>query len=47
MPVSPAPGERERITAAMTRILSGGPEHSNGALTILALAQEAGVPPTP
>jgi AcrR family transcriptional regulator len=42
--VSSAPDERERITAAMTRILSGCPEHSNGALTILALAQEAGVP---
>jgi septal ring factor EnvC (AmiA/AmiB activator) len=42
--VSPAPDERERITAAMARTLSGCPEHSNGALTILALAQEAGVP---
>ena len=42
--MSPAPDERDRITAAMTRILSGCPEHSNGALTILALAQEAGVP---
>lgn len=42
--MSPAPDERERITAAMTRILSGCPEHSNGALTIVALAQEAGVP---
>lgn len=42
--MSPAPDERDRINAAMARILSGCPEHSNGALTILALAQEAGVP---
>jgi hypothetical protein len=42
--VTPAPDERERITAAMTRILSGCPEHSNGALSVVALAQEAGVP---
>lgn len=42
--MSPAPDERERITAAMTRILSGCSEHSSGALTIVALAQEAGVP---
>lgn len=28
----------------MDRILAGHPEHSNGALTIVALAQEAGVP---
>ncbi|MQS16295.1 hypothetical protein F7Q99_29785 [Streptomyces kaniharaensis] len=28
----------------MERILTGAPEHSNGALTIVALAQEAGVP---
>lgn len=42
--MSPAPDERERITAAMMRILSGCPERSNGALTIVALAQEAGVP---
>lgn len=42
--MSPAPDKRERITAAMTRILSGCPAHSNGALTIVALAQEAGVP---
>ncbi|MER7848367.1 hypothetical protein ABTZ03_31025 [Kitasatospora sp. NPDC096077] len=28
----------------MDRILTGIPEHSNGALTIVALAQEAGVP---
>jgi hypothetical protein len=42
--MSPAPDERERIRAAMDRILSGTPEHSNGALTIVALAVEAGVP---
>jgi hypothetical protein len=42
--MSPAPDERERIRAAMDRILSGRPEHSNGALTIVALAAEAQVP---
>jgi hypothetical protein len=42
--VSPAPDERDHIRAAMDRILSGHPEHSNGALTIVALAAEAGVP---
>lgn len=42
--MSPAPDERQRIRAAMNRILSGTPEHSNGALTIVALAVEAGVP---
>ncbi|WP_186782470.1 hypothetical protein [Streptomyces sp. CBG9] len=42
--MSPAPDERERIRAAMDRILSGKPEHSNGALTIVALAAEAQVP---
>ncbi|MFF5522874.1 hypothetical protein [Streptomyces coeruleorubidus] len=42
--MSPAPVERERIRAAMDRILSGRPEHSNGALTIVALAAEAQVP---
>jgi hypothetical protein len=35
---------RERIRTAMERILAGTPEHSTGALTIVALAQEAGVP---
>ncbi len=38
------PGERERIRAAMDRILAGTPERSNGALTVVALALEAGVP---
>ncbi|WP_405801105.1 hypothetical protein OG291_08845 [Streptomyces halstedii] len=42
--MSPAPDERDRIKAAMDRILNGAAEHSNGALTIVALAQEAHVP---
>ncbi|MCX4659111.1 hypothetical protein [Streptomyces uncialis] len=42
--MSPAPDERDRIRAAMDRILADTPEHSNGALTIVALAQEAQVP---
>jgi len=37
-------GERERIRAAMDRILAGTPERSNGALTVVALAIEADVP---
>jgi hypothetical protein len=36
--------ERDRIRAAMERILAGTPERSNGALTIVALAQEGDVP---
>jgi hypothetical protein len=36
--------ERDRIRAAMDRILAGTPQHSNGALTVVALAQEAQVP---
>ncbi|MGX1975851.1 hypothetical protein [Streptomyces kronopolitis] len=43
-PVTPALDERKRIRAAMDRILAGTPERSNGALTIVALATEAGVP---
>ena len=39
-----APDERDRIRAAMDRILAGTPERSNGALTTVALAIEAGVP---
>jgi len=39
--MSPAPDEREHIRAAMDRILSGKPEHSNGALTIVALPASA------
>ncbi|GAA3683828.1 hypothetical protein GCM10022224_055520 [Nonomuraea antimicrobica] len=42
--MSPAPDERERIRAAMDRILTGTPQNSNGALTIVALAREADVP---
>ena len=38
------PDERARIGAAMDRILAGAPERSNGALTVVALAIEAGVP---
>ncbi|MCY1655596.1 hypothetical protein OVA20_00195 [Streptomyces sp. SL294] len=42
--MTPAIDERDRIRAAMGRILSGSPVHSNGALTVVALAMEAGVP---
>jgi chromosome segregation ATPase len=42
--MNPAPDERDRIRAAMDRILTGTPERSNGALTVVALATEAGVP---
>ncbi|MER5548588.1 hypothetical protein ABT072_40665 [Streptomyces sp. NPDC002589] len=42
--MTPALDERDRIRAAMDRILAGTPERSNGALTIVALATEAGVP---
>jgi hypothetical protein len=42
--VTPALDERDRIRAAMNRILAGTPERSNGALTIVALAMEADVP---
>ena len=42
--MSPAPDERDRIRAAMNRILADIPQHSNGALTIVALAAEAQVP---
>ncbi|MDT7847371.1 hypothetical protein [Streptomyces justiciae] len=42
--MTPALDERNRIRAAMERILTGVPEHSNGALTIVALAAEAQVP---
>ena len=40
------PDERARIGAAMDRILAGTPERSDGALTVVALATEAGVPRT-
>lgn len=39
-----APDERDSIQTAMDRILGGRPEHSNGALTIVALAAETQVP---
>jgi hypothetical protein len=42
--MSPAPDEREQIRAAMGRILGGTPQLSNGAMTIVALSIEAGVP---
>lgn len=42
--MTPTLDERARIRAAMDRILAGTPQHSNGALTIVALAQEAQVP---
>jgi hypothetical protein len=42
--MTPAPDERGRIRAAMDRILADAPERSNGALTIVAVALEAGVP---
>jgi multidrug resistance efflux pump len=42
--MSAEPGERERIRAAMDRILTGTTLHSNGALTIVALALEAQAP---
>jgi len=41
---TPAPDERDRIRAAMDRILADAPERSNGALTVVALAIEADVP---
>ncbi|MEW1577216.1 hypothetical protein AB0407_03875 [Streptomyces microflavus] len=42
--MTPALDERDRIKTAMDRILGGTAQASNGALTIVALAQEAGVP---
>ncbi|GAA3311024.1 hypothetical protein [Streptomyces cinereospinus] len=42
--MSPVADERDRIRAAMDRILRGTPERSNGALTIVSLAVEADVP---
>ncbi|MER6126863.1 hypothetical protein ABT173_30580 [Streptomyces sp. NPDC001795] len=35
--------ERSRIRAAMDRLLAGQPTRSNGSLTVVALAAEAGV----
>ena len=34
--MSPAADERDRIRAAMRRILDGVPQRSNGALTVVA-----------
>lgn len=42
--MTPTFDERKRIHAAMDRILAGTPQSSSGALTIVALAQKAGVP---
>lgn len=42
--MAPAPDERDNIRSAIERILAGEPIRSNGALTIVALAQEADVP---
>jgi septal ring factor EnvC (AmiA/AmiB activator) len=42
--MSASPDERARIREAMQRILDGTARSSTGALTIVALAQEAGVP---
>jgi septal ring factor EnvC (AmiA/AmiB activator) len=42
--MTPEPDERAQVRAAMDRILAGTPERSNGALTVVALALEAGVP---
>jgi septal ring factor EnvC (AmiA/AmiB activator) len=42
--LTPAADERDRIRAAMQRILDGVPQRSNGALTVVALALEADVP---
>ncbi|MFH9355012.1 hypothetical protein [Kitasatospora sp. NPDC017646] len=42
--MTPPPDERQRILDAIERILGGTPRHSNGALTVVALAAEAQVP---
>lgn len=42
--MSPAPDERDRIRCAMDRILAEAPEHSNAALTIVALSVKTHVP---
>jgi len=42
--MSATPDERARIREAMQRIFDGTAHSSTGALTIVALAQEAGVP---
>ena len=42
--MSPAPDERERIRGGIDRLLNDQAKFSNGALTIVALAQEAHIP---
>jgi hypothetical protein len=42
--MSPVRDERDRIRAAMDRVLAGTPQNSDGALTVVALAHEASVP---
>lgn len=42
--MSPTPDERERIRAGIHRLLNEEAKYSNGALTIVALAQESQVP---
>ncbi|WP_206061196.1 hypothetical protein [Nonomuraea basaltis] len=42
--MSPTSDERERIRAGIHRLLNDQAKYSNGALTIVALAQEAQVP---
>lgn len=42
--MSAEPDERDWIRAAMDRILEGTPERSNGALAVVTLTAEAGVP---
>jgi regulator of replication initiation timing len=42
--MNPTPNERERIRAGIDRLLDDQAKFSNGALTIVALAQEAQVP---
>jgi septal ring factor EnvC (AmiA/AmiB activator) len=42
--MSPAPDERERIRAGIDRLLNDQAKLSNGALTVVALAQESQVP---
>ncbi|HEX6526510.1 MAG TPA: hypothetical protein VF070_41820 [Streptosporangiaceae bacterium] len=42
--MTPGASERDQIRAAMDRILGGTPERSGGAMTIVTLAIEAGVP---
>lgn len=42
--MSPNPDERERIRAGIDRLLNDQAKFSNGALTVVALAQESQVP---